>query len=91
MALTSEEQKEVGDLKCDPLVKLANATIGKVVKLMRSKWKITWQRVGNTDIYQVYRIRNINAIDHAGNREYFPGTFDNEAAAQAVADRLNES
>lgn len=56
---------------------------------MKSKWQITGQRVGNTDIYQVYRLRDINAIDHAGNREYFSGTFDNEVAAQAVADKLN--
>lgn len=56
---------------------------------MMSKWQISWQRIGYEDIYQVYRLRDINAIDHAGNREYFSGTFDNEAAAQAVADKLN--
>lgn len=57
---------------------------------MKSKWHISSQYINGEKIFQVYRLRDGNEVDHAGNREYFGGTFDNEAAAQAVADKLNE-
>lgn len=57
---------------------------------MKSKWQVSSQYINGEEIFQVYRLRNVNEVDHSGNREYFAGTFDNEAAAQAVADKLNE-
>ena len=39
---------------------------------MKSKLKVTSQYVGGEKIYQVYHLRDINAIDHSGNREYVP-------------------
>lgn len=57
---------------------------------MMSKWQVSSQYINGEKIFQVYRRRDVNEVDHAGNREYFDGTFDNKAAAQAVADKLNE-
>lgn len=55
---------------------------------MKSKWKVTSQYVGGEKIYQVYRLRDINAVDHSGNREYVPKFITNdkkEAEAMAIA------
>ncbi len=54
---------------------------------MKSKWKVTSQYVGGEKIYQVYRLRDINAIDHSGNREYvrFITSDKKEAEAMAIA------
>ena len=54
---------------------------------MKSKWKVTSQYVGGEKIYQVYRLRDINAIDHSGNREYvrFITIDKKEAEAMAIA------
>lgn len=41
-------------------------------------------------MYQAYRIRDVDAVDHSGNREYAGEWTENKAEAQAVADRLNE-
>lgn len=54
-----------------------------------SEWKVAKQYYNNRAIFQVYRIRNVNAVDHSGNREYKDELFDDKAAAQAYADELN--
>lgn len=40
-------------------------------------------------MYQVYRIRDINGIDHGGNREYADGLYETKEEAQERADQLN--
>ena len=49
----------------------------------------TWSwGVGNVGGDQVYRLRDINAVDHSGNREYAPKFITNdkkEAEAMAIA------
>lgn len=55
---------------------------------MKSEWKVTSQYVGGEKIYQVYRLRDIDAVDHSGNREYVPKFITNdekEAEAMAIA------
>jgi len=61
---------------------------GREVKAM-SEWKVASQYLNGRYIFQVYRHRNVNAVDHSGNREYKDELFDDEAAAQAFADELN--
>lgn len=56
---------------------------------MKSKWKVSSNPVGGKTLYQAYRIRDINAVNHSGNREYSGDWTENKAVAQAVADRLN--
>ena len=57
---------------------------------MKSEWRVSSEYMDDEEVFQVYRIRNVSEADHSGNREYFSGTFDNRAAAQALADKLNK-
>lgn len=54
-----------------------------------SKWKVSSNYIGGKYVYQVYRILDVDDVDHAGNREYKPGLYDSEDVAQKVADALN--
>lgn len=56
---------------------------------MKSKWMVTSQYIGDEPQYAVYRLCNINEIDHSGNREYYGGYTPDEKAAEALAERLN--
>ena len=56
---------------------------------MKSAWKISSQYLCGRKVYQVYRIKDVNAVDHSGNREYAGKLTDDEAAALALANRLN--
>lgn len=56
---------------------------------MKSEWRVSSNPVGGQMMmYGVYRIRDLLATDHSGNREY-RGYYDVKADAQAEADRLN--
>lgn len=57
---------------------------------MIGRWSVSSQYIGGEKIFQVYRLRNVNGVDHSGNREYCGGIFYNEESAQAFADKLNE-
>lgn len=56
---------------------------------MQSEWRISSMYLGDEQVFQVYRLRDVNAVDHAGNREYRKGMFYNEDEAQAQVDWLN--
>lgn len=53
------------------------------------EWGVTMQVINGEEIFQVYRLRDVNCIDHSGNREYCGGLFSDETAAQEYADKLN--
>lgn len=55
---------------------------------MRSKWKVMSHNVGGEMLYGVYRLRDVNEVMHSGNME-IRGYYDEKAAAEAEADRLN--
>lgn len=55
-----------------------------------SEWKVSSNYTGSRKLYQVYRIRNENEVDHSGNREV-KGTFDDERYAQEFCDALNRN
>ncbi len=57
---------------------------------MPSEWKVTCNPVNGEYLYQVYRLRDVNAVDHSGNREYYGGYTTDEAEAEAAARKLNE-
>ena len=57
---------------------------------MKGKWKVTVQYIGDEKIYQVYRLKDVNGVDHSGNREYQKTMFNIEMSAQCLADRLND-
>ena len=52
-------------------------------------WKVTWQYIGGVKMYAVYRLRDINEVDHSGNREYATGYSENREGMQETADQMN--
>lgn len=56
---------------------------------MKSEWKITFNPMMGDKKYGVYRIRDMNAPDHSGNREYAPDWYDNLKDAECMAVILN--
>lgn len=56
---------------------------------MKGNWKVSSQYIGDVKKYIVYRIRDIHAVDHSGNREEYGDYTTDKQAAQTVADRLN--
>lgn len=57
---------------------------------MAGKWKVTCNPIGDGYMYAVYRLRDVNEIDHSGNREFGSHYMRSKEEAQAIADRLNE-
>lgn len=57
---------------------------------MKSVWKVTTNWVGDEKMYGVYRLRNVDEVDHSGNREFHGGYVGDKGVAQGVADALNE-
>lgn len=55
-----------------------------------SEWRVSTNFFGCAKQYIVYRIRDIDEVNHSGNREYrgkYCGNYDD---AKALADKLNE-
>lgn len=61
------------------------------MKSMHSEWRVTSNFIGGEKMYAVYRLRNINEVDHSGNREYAGGWISNKEAASIVAAGLNKN
>ena len=57
---------------------------------MKSKWKVTSNVINEKRMYAVYRVLDVNEVDHSGNREFAGNYIDDRKAAQAAADVLNE-
>lgn len=55
---------------------------------MESEWRVTRNYIGKS-VYGVYRLKDINAVDHSGNRELAGGYVDSREEAQQLADKLN--
>lgn len=56
---------------------------------MKGEWKVTSNLINGKKMYAVYRLRDINAVDHSGNREYAGGYVNNRETAAIVAAELN--
>lgn len=56
---------------------------------LKSKWKVSSNPVGGKTLYQVYRIRDLNEVNHSGNRENAGELTENKDEAQLAADLLN--
>ncbi len=54
-----------------------------------SAWMISTNQIGAKKFYQVYRIRDVNEVDHSGNRETRGGLYESRRDAEALARRLN--
>ena len=57
---------------------------------MKGKWKITSQRLDGKKVFAVFRLRNVDELDHSGNREFATGYMDKQKAEE-IANELNGS
>ena len=57
---------------------------------MKSEWRVTSNSINGKKMYAVYRLRDINAVDHSGNREYAGGYVSSRETAAIVAAELNK-
>lgn len=55
-----------------------------------SEWRVTSNPVGGKMWYAVYRIRDIEEVDHSGNRQYYGGYIEDKSEAEELARWLNE-
>lgn len=52
-------------------------------------WKVTCNIIGDKRFYAAYRLRDENAVDHSGNREYGSDYLESKEAASDIAAKLN--
>lgn len=57
---------------------------------MKGAWKVSSNIIGDRKVYQVYRMRDANEIDHSGNREYSGGYLTEQYEAKKLAETLNQ-
>ena len=57
---------------------------------MKSEWRVTANPTGGKMLCGVYRLRDVDAIDHSGNRESLGRYFEDRALAEDVARIMNE-
>ncbi|MGI6691193.1 MAG: hypothetical protein ACOX63_10220 [Christensenellales bacterium] len=56
---------------------------------MKGPWKVACNIIGDQKQYQVYRLRDVDEVDHSGNREYGSELMTDRHEAKDLADRLN--
>lgn len=56
----------------------------------KSEWRVYASPIAGRIFYGVYRLRDVNATDHSGNREVRRGLFETRDEAKRLADMLNE-
>lgn len=57
---------------------------------MPSEWKISSQYIGDEKYYIAYRLKNKNAVDHTGNRE-FRGHYSKDISeVEKMVEELNK-
>ena len=62
----------------------------KGVKHMKhGKWKVTCNPIGDGYLYEVYRLIDVNSVDHSGNREYATDYMKSEEDALKIASQMN--
>lgn len=56
---------------------------------MKSEWKVTSQVLMDVRKYAVYRVRNVDEVEHSGNMEYATDYMEDRAEAERIAFGLN--
>lgn len=61
---------------------------------MKGRWKVTSNPINGKTMYAAFRLADVLAVDHSGNREYASRDAssvwtEDRTAAQALADELN--
>lgn len=57
---------------------------------MKGPWKVSSNYINGEKMYIVYRLRDVNAVDHSGNREYAGEYATNRKVCEKLAKELNE-
>ena len=57
--------------------------------MIRSEWKVTCNRIDGVKVWAVYRLLDVNEVDHSGNREYATKYMADKAKAEEIARELN--
>lgn len=55
-----------------------------------SEWRVSSNQIAGRTFYSIYRVRDINDIDHSGNRETRVGWYYTRGEAERFAEKLNE-
>lgn len=59
--------------------------------MSNSEWRVTSQYINGTKMFAAYRLRDKNAVDHAGNREYSAaGYCESKEDTEGLVEYLNE-
>lgn len=56
-----------------------------------SRWEVTSQVICDSKMYAVYRIKDMSAVDHSGNRELGSEYMTEREEAQRIANELNNA
>jgi hypothetical protein len=51
---------------------------------------VTCNSIGDGYLYAVYRLRDVNEVDHSGNREYATDYMESKEDALKIASQMNE-
>lgn len=61
---------------------------------MKSEWRVTTNHIatdeGRVPMYGVYRLRDMDAVDHSGNREMAGKLYEDREQAEELARMMNE-
>lgn len=57
---------------------------------MKGKWKVTMNPMSPDKKYGVCRIKDINKVEHSGNREYSENWYENRKDAEREAEMRNK-
>lgn len=68
---------------------IISGNINENQKRMASEYKVTSQYIGDSKMYAVFRIKDVSAVDHSGNREYASGYTEDREEALKIANQLN--
>lgn len=81
-------EDDFGDLPEDAYGLLMDTTNYRLENKNPSEWKVSSNPVAGKTFYQVYRVRDIDAVNHSGNRET-RGLYESYEDAKKLADTLN--
>lgn len=56
---------------------------------LKSEWRVTSNVIDGLTMYGVYRLLDVDEVDHSGNREHHGGYFGHKEVARKFADMLN--
>jgi hypothetical protein len=59
------------------------------MKKIKSEWRVSSNSINGERMYIAYRLLDVKAVDHSGNREYHGGYMISRAKAEEIARQLN--